>query len=65
MTIPASFPAFRIHSDAAGYRSGIEDIALDALSPGEIVIQTAYSSVNFKDALAGTAAADRNIEEAK
>lgn len=52
--IPARFPAFRIHSDAAGYRSGIEEIALDALSPGEIVIQTAYSSVNYKDALAGT-----------
>lgn len=54
MTIPATFPAFRIHSDAAGYRSGIEAVALDALSPGEIVIQTAYSSVNYKDALAGT-----------
>jgi putative YhdH/YhfP family quinone oxidoreductase len=52
--IPARFPAFRIHSDADGYRSGIEDIALEALSPGEIVIQTAYSSVNYKDALAGT-----------
>lgn len=52
--IPATFPAFRIHSDAAGHRSGIEDIALDALSPGEIVLKTAYSSVNYKDALAGT-----------
>lgn len=52
--IPARFPAFRIHSDAAGYRSGIEDVALDALSPGEIVIKAAYSSVNYKDALAGT-----------
>ena len=54
MTIPAAFPAFRIHSDAAGYRSGIESIGLDALSPGELVIQAAYSSVNYKDALAGT-----------
>lgn len=54
MSIPATFPAFRIHSDAAGYRSGIEDIPLDALSPGEIVIKAAYSSVNYKDALAGT-----------
>ena len=27
---------------------------MDDLSPGEIVIRTAYSSVNFKDALAGT-----------
>jgi putative YhdH/YhfP family quinone oxidoreductase len=52
--IPQTFPAFRIHNDAAGYRAGIEDIAIDDLSPGEIVIKTAYSSVNYKDALAGT-----------
>jgi putative YhdH/YhfP family quinone oxidoreductase len=54
MTIPARFNAFRIHSDDAGYRSGIEEISLDQLAAGEIVIRTAYSSVNFKDALAGT-----------
>lgn len=54
MTIPASFSTFRIHNDANGYRSGIEQIALDDLAPGEVVIKTAYSSVNFKDALAGT-----------
>lgn len=48
------FDAFRIHNDAAGYRSGIEQVSLDALDPGEVVIRTAYSSVNFKDALAGT-----------
>jgi acrylyl-CoA reductase (NADPH) len=54
MTIPARFNAFRIHSDDAGYRSGIDQVSLDDLAPGEIVIRTAYSSVNFKDALAGT-----------
>jgi len=54
VTIPARFNAFRIRNDAAGYRSGIEDVSIDDLSPGEIVIQTAYSSVNYKDALAGT-----------
>lgn len=59
MTSPERFRAFRIHDDAtlpdgSGYRSGIEDISLDALAPGEVVIKTAYSSVNFKDALAGT-----------
>lgn len=52
--IPNTFPAFRIHDDAAGYRSSIDHLSLDALSPGEIVIKTAFSSVNFKDALAGT-----------
>ncbi|KRD39628.1 quinone oxidoreductase [Lysobacter sp. Root916] len=54
MTVPSDFNAFRIHSDDAGYRSGIERVSIDALSPGEIVIKTAYSSINFKDALAGT-----------
>jgi putative YhdH/YhfP family quinone oxidoreductase len=54
MTIPARFNACRIHSDDAGYRSGIEQVSLDDLAPGEIVVKTAYSSVNFKDALAGT-----------
>lgn len=49
-----TFNAFRIHNDDAGYRSGIEALTLDALNPGEVVIKTAYSSVNYKDALAGT-----------
>ena len=52
--VPSTFAAFRIHDDAAGYRSGIEQIALDDLAPGEVVIRAAFSSVNFKDALAGT-----------
>ena len=54
MTVPARFTAFRIHNDDAGYRSGLEQVSLEDLSPGEVVIRTAYSSVNFKDALAGT-----------
>jgi acrylyl-CoA reductase (NADPH) len=52
--VNSRFRAFRIHNDARGHRSGIEYISLDDLSPGEIVIRTAYSSVNYKDALAGT-----------
>jgi acrylyl-CoA reductase (NADPH) len=54
MSIPAQFQSFRIHNDANGYRSGIEQISLDNLAPGEVVVKTAYSSVNYKDALAGT-----------
>jgi len=50
-----SFRAFRIHNDASGgHRAGIEEMRVDELSPGEIVIKVAYSSVNYKDALAGT-----------
>ena len=52
--IPQTFRAFRIHSDDAGYRARIENVSIDDLAPGEVVIRTAYSSVNYKDALAGT-----------
>jgi acrylyl-CoA reductase (NADPH) len=54
MPIPDRFNAFRIHNDHAGYRSGVEQVSLDALSPGEIVVKVAHSSVNYKDALAGS-----------
>jgi acrylyl-CoA reductase (NADPH) len=48
------FPAFRIHNDQSGYRAGVEQMRVEELSPGEILIKAAYSSVNYKDALAGT-----------
>ena len=55
MSLPDSFRAFRIHSDGRDdYRAGIESMKPDDLSPGEVIIRTAYSSVNYKDALAGT-----------
>ena len=54
MTVPVNFRAFRIRNDADGYRSGIESMSLGDLNPGEVVVKTAYSSVNYTDALAGT-----------
>ena len=54
MSIPDRFDAFRIHDDEDGYRSGIEQVSLDDLAPGEVVVRAVHSSVNFKDALAGT-----------
>lgn len=48
-----SFNAFRIHA-RDNYRAGIEQLRVDDLSPGEVLVKVAYSSVNFKDALAGT-----------
>ncbi len=50
----ATFRAFRIHDDDGRHRAGIEDVTLEHLSPGEVTIETEYSSVNYKDALAGT-----------
>lgn len=51
---PNPFRAFRIHDDSKGYRSGIEAVSLADLAPGELVIRAEFSSVNYKDALAGT-----------
>ena len=53
-SIPKTFKAFRIHDDSDGYRSGLEDIGINDLSDGDVTIEVAYSSINFKDALAAT-----------
>jgi acrylyl-CoA reductase (NADPH) len=47
-----TFRAFRIHDDKG--KAGIEQVTLDELSPGEVVIKAAYSDINYKDALAAT-----------
>ncbi|NDY94853.1 acryloyl-CoA reductase [Wenzhouxiangella limi] len=52
--IPDSFRAFRIFDDEDGYRSEIVEQSIDDQSEGDVVIQVAWSSVNYKDALAGT-----------
>lgn len=48
------FTAFRIFNDVKGYRSEIVQLTFDDLSAGDVVIEVHYSSVNYKDALAGT-----------
>ncbi len=52
MSVPQRFRSFRIHQEP--HRAGIEEIGLDDLAPGELTVRVAYSSVNYKDALAGT-----------
>lgn len=54
MSTPDSFRAFRIHASGEQHTAGIEQIDLGALNPGEVDIQVAYSSVNYKDGLAGS-----------
>jgi NADPH2:quinone reductase len=51
-----SFQAFRIYDDNGNVRAGFEQLRLDDLGPGEVVIRAHYSSVNYKDALAATGA---------
>lgn len=54
MSLPATFSAFRINKDDHGHHSGIAPLQMDDLSPGQVLIRAQWSSVNYKDALAGT-----------
>lgn len=54
MSLPATFSAFRIHKDDHGHHSVIAPLQVDDLSPGQVLIRAQWSSVNYKDALAGT-----------
>jgi acrylyl-CoA reductase (NADPH) len=49
-----SFRALRIFNDEGRVQSRIVDATLDELGAGDVVIDAAYSSVNYKDALAAT-----------
>jgi NADPH2:quinone reductase len=48
------FKAFRITNEDGKTRGSVVDASLDELSAGPVVIKAAYSSVNYKDALAAT-----------
>ncbi len=50
------FKAFRIHSEAGQIVARFEDLALDDLAPGDVVIRVTHSGINYKDALAATGA---------
>lgn len=49
-----SFKAFRVHEEDGKARGRLENITLDALSDGDVVIRSVWSDVNYKDALAAT-----------
>lgn len=51
-----TFNAFRIHETAGKISGKFDQLALDALTPGEVVVAVQYSSINYKDALAATGA---------
>jgi acrylyl-CoA reductase (NADPH) len=50
------FQAFRIHSEGGKIAARFEQLTLDDLAPGEVVIRVTHSSINYKDALAATGA---------
>jgi len=49
-----TFRAFRIFNDGGRIHGEAVSATLDELSAGDVVIRAAYSSVNYKDALAAT-----------
>ncbi|MBS1818165.1 MAG: hypothetical protein JSU08_09570 [Acidobacteria bacterium] len=51
-----SFPAYRIFSEENRTVSRLTSMTVDELSPGSVLVRCAYSSVNYKDALAATGA---------
>src|SRR2546428_6852264 len=51
-----SFKAFRVFDEGGTPTGRIVDLSLDDLSLGAVLIKAAYSSVNYKDALAATGA---------
>ncbi len=58
-----TFKAFRIYNENDSVAGRVTDITLDDLAPGEVVFRTAYSSVNYKDALAATGAGGKIIRK--
>ena len=56
MAVPGSFKAFRIHEVDRQVVARLEALRLDELAAGDVVIRVAYSSINYKDALAATGA---------
>ena len=50
------FRAFRIHSEGGKIVARFEDLTLDDLAAGEVVIRVACSDINYQDALAATGA---------
>jgi acrylyl-CoA reductase (NADPH) len=52
----AKFKAYRVYNEDGKVRARLVDTTLDELDRGEVVFETAFSSVNYKDALAATGA---------
>jgi acrylyl-CoA reductase (NADPH) len=48
------FRAYRVFEEGSSVQGRLVEASLDELSDGDVVIEAAYSSVNYKDALAAT-----------
>ncbi|MCC5809803.1 MAG: oxidoreductase [Ectothiorhodospiraceae bacterium] len=50
----SSFKALRVHDAGKGVEARLDSLTLDQLSEGQVVIRSAWSGINYKDALAVT-----------
>ncbi len=57
------FKAYRIFNENNKIAGRIDGITMDDLAPGQVVFKNAYSSVNFKDALAATGTGGKIIRK--
>jgi NADPH2:quinone reductase len=54
--VATPFRAFRVFDEDGQVQGRVVELTLDDLTPGEVIVKVAYSSVNYKDALAATGA---------
>lgn len=52
----SEFKALRVHQEADQVAARLEQVHLDDLSAGDVVIEASYSCINYKDAMAVTGA---------
>ncbi len=57
------FKAYRIFNENNKIEGHVTDLGVDDLMPGEVVFKNAYSSVNYKDALAATGVGGKVIRK--
>jgi NADPH2:quinone reductase len=51
------FKAYRIHREGGKIAARFDTVGLDDLTAGDVVVRVAYSTINYKDALAATGTA--------
>ena len=52
----STFKAFRVHNENGVINARFDQVKLDEIGSGNVVIRSAYSNINYKDALAVTGA---------
>ena len=57
------FNVLRVYEETNGITARVTEVALDELGAGSVVLKTAYSSVNYKDALAATGVGGKIIRK--